>query len=97
MFRLALDRKIRKNKTTHAIGVSPNSKIHNEVSAGDPLLARITGSHTSRIKKPRAASVATTNFRVFFRMAGPLRSGPRKRPINKPAASHSTGALKNDS
>ena len=51
----------------------------------------------SNIIKPSAKQLAAANFKGFFNNAGAFRSGPRKRPINTSAPSHSTGVLRNHS
>ena len=47
--------------------------------------------------RPSATQLAAANFNGFFNSAGAFRSGPRTRPINTSAPSHSTGVLRNHS
>src|SRR5208283_2305638 len=95
LFGFGFDKKILRNDAIQPMGVSPKPKIQSAVSAGDSLLVLRTGSHTSKISRPKAIELATANFKSFFNNAGAFRSGPRKRPINTSAPSHSTGVLSN--
>ncbi len=51
----------------------------------------------SKITEPSARQLAAANLKGFFNNAGAVRSGPRTRPINTSAPSHSTGVLRNHS
>jgi hypothetical protein len=94
---LDLGRKIQKNETTHPAVLIPISTNQTTLRPGLLLLSCTAGFEVTRIIKPMAMQLAITNFKGFFRMAGAFRRGPRKRPINATAASHSTGVLKNHS
>src|SRR5271157_2373983 len=97
LLRLGRAKKIQKNEASQPAVLSPIRANHSTLSPELTLLSSRTGFQVTRIIKPSATQLAAANFKGFLNNAGAFRSGPRTRPNNTSAPSHSTGVLRNHS